>query len=200
LPKDDSFKHSQIKDSKKFSSEKKIRDVSDYIKEHATAWTIQYIESDTIDTINIRQAVLKAMKQCCADLIQTISKKYPDTDVFKDIFIMVDGNDFPPYSIYNDLNETLEEIPSQTFEGGDNTYTAIGAASILAKVARDDYIKELCTKHPSLVEQYHIDKNKGYGTAIHLEGIRQYGITPWHRRSYGLCKTSPPNPAFEFDK
>lgn len=196
LPKDDSFEHHLIKDSKKFTSEKKIKEVANYIKKHSIAWTIHYVDSETIDSINIRQAVLKTMKLCCSDLILKIQEKYADINIFKDIFLLIDGNDFPPYSVYNQQTESLQEIPSETIEGGDNTYTPIAAASILAKVARDEYIQELCNQYPLLVTQYHIDKNKGYGTARHLQGIRQYGITPWHRRSYGICKTSKSNPEF----
>ena len=74
-------------------------------------------------------------------------------------------------------------------EGGDNTYACIAAASILAKVARDDYIEKLCDKHPVLDEMYALRGNKGYGAKKHLDGIREHGITQWHRRSYGICKT-----------
>jgi ribonuclease HII len=73
-------------------------------------------------------------------------------------------------------------------EGGDNTYTSIAAASILAKVERDNYIDELCKENPELSERYGIDSNKGYGAKKHLEGIKQHGITIWHRRTFGICK------------
>ena len=73
-------------------------------------------------------------------------------------------------------------------EGGDNKYTAIAAASILAKVARDKYIEELCLDHPELSAHYCIDSNKGYGAKKHLDGIKEHGITIWHRRSFGICK------------
>ena len=73
---------------------------------------------------------------------------------------------------------------------GDNEFVAIAAASILAKVYRDDYIAELCEKYPALSEYYSIDKNKGYGAKVHMEGIRKYGITQWHRKSFGICKTA----------
>jgi ribonuclease HII len=73
-------------------------------------------------------------------------------------------------------------------EGGDNKYSSIAAASILAKVARDTYIDELCQQNPELVERYSIDSNKGYGAKKHLDGIKEHGITVWHRRSFGICK------------
>jgi ribonuclease HII len=104
--------------------------------------------------------------------------------------LLVDGNDFPPFTIFNPETETLEEVESHTVEGGDNLYTCIAAASILAKVERDDYIEELCKQHPILSTNYGIDRNKGYGTADHMRGIREYGITEWHRKSYGPCKST----------
>jgi len=82
----------------------------------------------------------------------------------------------------------LETLPFTTIEGGDNKYTAIAAASILAKVERDNYISELCEQNPDLAEKYGIDSNKGYGAKKHMDGIKEHGITIWHRRSFGICK------------
>ena len=76
-----------------------------------------------------------------------------------------------------------------TVIGGDNTYTSIAAASILAKVERDAYIYDLCEKNSILVEKYDLLSNKGYGTKKHMEGIKYNGITDLHRKSYGICKT-----------
>ena len=64
------------------------------------------------------------------------------------------------------------------------------AASILAKVERDNYIYDMCEKYQILNEYYDLSKNKGYGTAKHMDGICKYGITCWHRKSFGLCKDS----------
>jgi len=183
LPKTTDFKHEWMKDSKRFSSHKKIREVAEYIKSNAVAWTVKYAEAELIDEINIRQAVLRTMRECCRDLIENTGKGHGS-----DVCLLVDGNDFPPFTIFNPETETLEEIESHTVEGGDNLYTCIAAASILAKVARDDYIAELCNANPVLSTNYGIDRNKGYGTADHMRGIREHGITQWHRRSYGPCK------------
>jgi ribonuclease HII len=184
LPKTD-FKHEWMKDSKRFSSQKKIREVAEYIKSNAIAWTVRYAEPELIDEINIRQAVLRTMRECCRDLIEKMNDN-PHTN----ICILVDGNDFPPFTVYNPESETLEEMESHTIEGGDNLYTCIAAASILAKVTRDDYIAELCKEHPELTTHYGIDRNKGYGTAQHMRGIKEHGITKWHRKSYGPCNAS----------
>ena len=183
LPKTKDFKHEWMKDSKRFSSQKKIREVAEYIKSNAIAWTVRYAEAELIDEINIRQAVLRTMRECCRDLIEK-------TGSGKDVCLLVDGNDFPPFTVFNPESETLEEVESHTVEGGDNLYTCIAAASILAKVARDDYIAELCKEHPVLSTNYGIDRNKGYGTADHMRGIREHGITQWHRQSYGPCKSA----------
>lgn len=192
LPKDDSFDHGQMKDSKKFHSEKKIRQVADYIRTHATAWHVAFVEPAVIDEINIRQAVLRGMRECARRLIAAVD---PD-DPARDIQLLVDGNDFESMSILDPSGEKWIEIPHITVEGGDNTYTAIAAASILAKVARDDYIAELCLSRPDLVEKYALDRNKGYGTKAHMEGIREHGVTEWHRMSYAPCKG---NQRFPFD-
>ena len=187
LPKDDSFRHDWMKDSKKFHSKKKIKEVSDYIKQHALCWSIQYIEHDIIDDINIRQAVHKGMHNAINDIFSKL-----DCDKEK-TFLLIDGNHFKPYCIYDEINEEMKAIPYETVEGGDNKYTSIAAASILAKVARDEYIEELCLSYPLLNERYGIEKNKGYGTKQHLEGILEHGITQWHRKTYGRCKESNEN-------
>jgi ribonuclease HII len=176
------FRHDWMKDSKRFSSKKKIREVAEYIKENAVAWTIRYAESELIDEINIRQAVLRTMRECCRDLVEKMN------DIPESYCLLIDGNDFPVYTMYNQTTETLVEVESHTIEGGDNKYTCIAAASILAKVARDDWINEMCEKYPLLDEWYGIAGNKGYGTKAHMTGICERGITRWHRKSYGICK------------
>jgi len=187
LPKGNGFHHEWMKDSKKFHSKKKIKEMSDYIKNNALAWSIQYIDHDIIDNINIRESVHKGMHNAIRDILNTsnIDKK--------ECFVLIDGNHFKPYSMYDEENESLYVMPHQTIEGGDNKYTSIAAASILAKVARDEYIKELCDEHPELNERYNIEKNQGYGTKQHLEGILEHGITQWHRKSYGRCKEATLN-------
>jgi len=190
LPKTAKFKHEWMKDSKRFSSQKKIREVAEYIKSNAIAWTVQYADAELIDEINIRQAVLRTMRECCRVLIERLRTEHA-CETLEDICILVDGNDFPPFTNFNPETETLEEVESHTVEGGDNLYTCIAAASILAKVARDDYIAELCKSNPILSTNYGIDRNKGYGTSEHMRGIREHGITQWHRRSYGPCKSAP---------
>lgn len=184
------FEIPDIKDSKKIKNKKKLKQLSDYIKENSVSWSIQYIEHDVIDEINIRQAVFKGMHLCVSDILKNINPLSEKT------FLLIDGNDFKPYSFYDKEKEQLYTIPHETIEGGDNKYTAIASASILAKCARDSYIEELCETHPLLREYYSLDTNMGYGTKTHLEGITQYGITPWHRITYSRCKNIPINQNF----
>ena len=185
LPKGNDFHHEWMKDSKRFHSKKKIKEMSNYIKEHAIAWSIQYVECDVIDHINIRESVHKGMHNVVKDIFET------STNIHKEnTLLLIDGNHFKPYSYYDEIQEELRIVPHQTVEGGDIKYTHIAAASILAKVARDEYIKELCVEYPQLNERYGIEKNQGYGTKQHLEGILEHGISQWHRKSYGRCKES----------
>jgi ribonuclease HII len=194
-----SFRYQDMKDSKKFHSPKKIKEVSAYIKQHAVAWHIHYISEQTIDQINIRQSVLRAMQECAKQCIYQLQSACPEMIPEKDVFLLIDGNDFVSCHMFDESRQSIIEIPHKTFEGGDNTFCAIAAASILAKVARDEYIEQLCIEYPELDVRYGISKNKGYGTKTHLDGIRTHGICEWHRRTYGICKTERMNPVLRED-
>lgn len=176
------FDNPHIKDSKKIKSKKKMTALAEFIKTNAKAWAIHYIEHDVIDKINIRQAVFQGMHECIRQITA-------DINPFQEkVFLLIDGNDFKPYSLYDNVEDRLMTIPHETVEGGDNTYQAIAAASILAKSARDEYIETLCQTYPELSQRYHLEKNMGYGTAAHLAGIVEHGVTQWHRRTYARCK------------
>tara|TARA_A100001015_G_scaffold308672_1_gene406702 strand:- start:3099 stop:3752 length:654 start_codon:yes stop_codon:yes gene_type:complete len=175
LPSDDTFRHDLMKDSKKFTSKNKIQEAYHYIKENAISWSVTYEDEKTIDKINIRQATLKSMHHSIKNLNPCSNTR-----------LLIDGNDFKPYMLYS--NKIYKQIPHHCIESGDNKYSAIAAASILAKVARDTYIEKLCEQHTYLIDQYQINNNKGYGTKAHIEGLKKYGVTPWHRLSYGICK------------
>ena len=168
LPPDD-FDHSLMRDSKKLSERKRLQ-AYDYIKENAIDYSVAYIEADEIDKINIFNATYTAMHKALNKL-----QVRPD-------MILVDGSHFIPYSFEN------QQISHVCIEKGDDTYSAIAAGSILAKVTRDKYICELCSKHENLDEFYGLSQNKGYGTARHMEGIKQHGISLWHRKSFGICR------------
>jgi len=186
LPKDDSFDHSKMKDSKKFHSKKKIEETAEYIKNSSIAWVVCYEDEVVIDEINILQATQKAMHKCIAEIINKNPDLFNNSET--KIQLLIDGNYFNPYTYFNKKRKILEQIPHVCIEGGDNKYSTIAAASILAKVARDTYIEDLCKENPHLIEHYNIDSNKGYGAKKHLDGIKEHGITIWHRRSFGICK------------
>ena len=195
------FDFSLLKDSKKFHSEKKIREASDYIKKHSVAWAISYEEPEVIDRLNIRRATLQCMRKSINTLIdahieahieehiEDMEKVDQSKPTIEDYLLLVDGNDFIPLGKYNEEMDQIDTYTHVCVEGGDNTYACIAAASILAKVARDDYIEKLCDQYPVLDEMYALRGNKGYGAKKHLDGIREHGITQWHRRSYGICKS-----------
>jgi len=183
LPKDiHAFDGKGIKDSKKFSSKKKMKEMATYIKENALAWNIAYLENDVIDDINILKAVMKGMHIVIHKTIHELS-----SDNRNQYFGVIDGNYFQSCTYFDSGTETIVELPYVTVEKGDSLYMGIAAASILAKTARDEYILDLCEKHPALVERYGLNTNMGYGTKAHMEGIKTHGITEWHRKSYSPC-------------
>jgi ribonuclease HII len=183
LPKNDTFQYELMKDSKKFSSKKKLLAAAEYIKENALYWHIGYETEEVIDKINIRNSTYSAMHRAIKGVVQKHKETVGNSEQF---YLLVDGNDFKPY-IYFDNNQ-MQSISHVCVTGGDNKYCAIAAASILAKVARDDYIAEMCEKDNTLVERYDLLNNKGYGTKKHMDGIKTYGITAHHRKTFGICK------------
>ena len=151
-----------LNDSKKLS-EKQRAILAPSIKEAAIAWAIGSQTPAQIDEINILKASIKSMHLALDQL-----KKRPQ-------FIAVDGNRFYPY----------KKLPHQTIIKGDGQYANIAAASILAKTARDEWMKKLHKKYP----QYGWDKNKGYGTAVHRAAIAEHGLCHEHRKSFKILPT-----------
>jgi ribonuclease HII len=192
LPKDDSFDCSMVKDSKKFHSKKKIEEAADYVKKNALAWFVSFEDEKKIDEINILQATQLSMHNSIHEVRKNFNKILKDEgkEERKDYSysLLIDGNYFNPITYLDKKTNRIETIPYTTIEGGDNKYASIAAASILAKVERDRYIDELCEQNPTLIEHYGIDSNKGYGAKRHMDGIKEHGITIWHRRSFGICK------------
>ena len=149
-----------LNDSKKLS-EKKRNTLALEIRQKALAWSVVSVDEKEIDRINILQASLLAMKRAVESLDQL-----PD-------FVLVDGNKCP------DLNIEVEAIVK-----GDSKVAAIAAASILAKVDRDQQMFDLHEQYP----QYGFDKHKGYPTKVHMELLIQHGPCPLHRKSYAPVK------------
>ena len=176
LPKDDSFDHSKMKDSKRFTSKKKIREAAEYIKQHATAYSITFSTEKQIDETNILKATMDSMHRAINQILTDESNTH----------LLIDGNYFNV--IYYPTEDGMTTVNYTCIEKGDNTYSSIAAASILAKVARDDYIEELCKENPTLGEYYGINTNMGYGSKKHMEGIKKHGATQWHRMSFAPLK------------
>lgn len=160
LPSD--YQNDLLNDSKQLT-EKKRYQLREIIQRDAVAWAVGIVSPDEIDKINILNASILAMHRALDQL-----KVRPEA-------IIVDGNKFKPY----------QNLPHTTIVKGDGKYLSIAAASILAKTYRDDYMNELAKEYP----QYDWLSNKGYPTKKHRDAIRQYGITPYHRKSYNLLGT-----------
>jgi ribonuclease HII len=148
--------HPNINDSKQVN-ETNREILFDWITENCLCFGIGIIEHDEIDKINILQASLKAMKTAVDKLSHT-----PD-------LIIIDGN-----------KSFLSEIKTKTIVKGDTKSFSIAAASIIAKVTRDRIMKNLSEEYP----EYLWHKNKGYPTKEHIEAVRKYGITKYHRKTF----------------
>lgn len=192
LPKDDSFDLTMVKDSKKFHSKKRIEEAAEYVKTNALAWHVSFEDERKIDEINILQATQLSMHNSIhgvRKIFNSDMKHFNKKEKVDYSFsLLIDGNYFNPITYFNKTTNKIESLPYTTVESGDNTYASIAAASILAKVARDQYIDELCSENPELAQYYGIDSNKGYGAKKHIDGIKEHGITIWHRRSFAPCK------------
>lgn len=145
-----------LNDSKKLS-DKKRRELFPVIKEVALAYAIVMVDEKTIDEINILQATFRAMEQAVAQL-----SAVPD-------YILVDGNKLPALS-----------VPAMAVVHGDSLSASIAAASILAKVSRDNFMLEQAEIYP----EYGFDIHKGYGTKAHTAAILEHGPCPIHRTTF----------------
>ena len=146
-----------VNDSKKLSEKKREKLYEDIIK-NAVAYSVAFVEPSVIDEINIRMATHKAMQKAVSDL------------KIKADFLLVDGND----------RIAFDGIESEYIVKGDARFECIAAASVVAKVTRDRYMVEMDSVYP----HYGFAKNKGYGTKEHMLGIREYGITDIHRKTF----------------
>ena len=157
LPRD--YGNPLLNDSKQLSPRLRYQ-LREQIQQDALAWAVGIVTAEEIDRINILKSSLLAMHRAL-DLL----KVRPEA-------IIADGNRFAPY----------HDLPYTTIVKGDGKYQAIAAASILAKTYRDDYMEQLHEEYP----MYDWKSNKGYPTRKHREGIRKFGISPYHRKSYHL--------------
>ena len=157
LPPD--YENGLLNDSKQLSEKKRYL-VRSMIEKDALAWAVGVVTAEEIDKINILNASILAMHRALDAL-----KVRPEA-------VIVDGNRFKPYN----------DVPHTTIVKGDGKYLSIAAASILAKTYRDDYMKAIAEEFP----QYDWRSNKGYPTKKHRAAIKEYGISPYHRKSFTL--------------
>ncbi|MBO6247539.1 MAG: ribonuclease HII [Bacteroidales bacterium] len=158
LPED--FHHHLLNDSKQMSE--KDRDLlRPIIEREAIAWAVEAVEAEEIDRLNILWASVTGMQRA----VLRLSPK-PD-------FLLIDGNKFRPF-------EGFGFNSFQTIIHGDATYASIAAASVLAKTWRDEKMRQLALEFP----QYGWDRNFGYPTPEHIQALKEYGPTPYHRRSF----------------
>ena len=153
------YVNADLNDSKQLS-EKRRYVLRDTIERDAVAWAVGVVTPEEIDEINILNASILAMHRALDQLTTR-----PEA-------VIVDGNRFKPYG----------SLPSVTIVKGDGKYLSIAAASILDNTYRDDYMKRLAEEYP----QYDWKGNKGYPTKKHRDAIRQFGATPYHRRTFNL--------------
>ena len=156
-----------LDDSKKLTDKQRAY-LRPLIEKYAAAWAVVEVAAEEIDQINILKASITGMQRALDKL--TIRPQH----------ILVDGNKWRPYIPEGEVME----IPARTVVKGDGKYLSIAAASVLAKTYRDEYMLRLHEQYP----QYHWDTNMGYPTKAHYEAIRQYGITPYHRKTFKLNK------------
>jgi len=157
LPKQ--YQHELLNDSKQLSKEERDSLKAD-IERDALAWAIAEVSSEEIDQINILNASFKAMHLALDQLR------------IRPQMVLVDGNRFKPYG----------DVPFECIIKGDGVYLSIAAASVLAKTYRDELMEKLAVQYPG----YGWNTNVGYPTEEHRDGIRQLGITPYHRRTFQL--------------
>jgi len=157
LPPD--YENELLNDSKQLSEKKRYL-LRSMIEKDALAWAVGVVTAEEIDKINILNASILAMHRA----LDALSIR-PEA-------IIVDGNRFKPY----------HDVLHTTIEKGDGKYLSIAAASILAKTYRDDYMKAIAEEFP----QYDWQSNKGYPTKKHRAAIKEYGISPYHRKSFTL--------------
>ena len=138
------------------------------IEKEAIAWAVESVSPEEIDKLNILWASVTGMQRAVLRLSPAPS------------FILVDGNKFRPFDRYgfNDYRTVVH---------GDATFASIAAASVLAKTYRDDFMRSLAQEYP----QYGWDRNMGYPTPEHIEALRRYGLTPWHRKSFHVKELEP---------
>lgn len=166
-----------IRDSKKLSK-KKRKEKEQFIRENSIAYGIGSSSAAEIDKYNILEATYIAMHRAVDEVIKKLNLKEKDYDR---TVLLVDGKWFKPYWT------EYGWIEHECIIKGDDTYIGIAAASILAKVNHDKHIENICKQFPNDVAVYKWEKNMCYGTAEHINAIKENGISQFHRKTFGIC-------------
>lgn len=161
-----------IKDSKKLTPKKRAVAL-DWIKTNIKYWGVGYADEKEIDKINILNATKLAMDRAIEDLL---TKGYNNDTHFNISHLLIDGTGWEKKF---DKKYVIESIVK-----GDSLYYSIAAASIIAKEYHDAHIKELVINNPDFDTKYSLLSNMGYPTVKHFDGIKKYGITDFHRKSF----------------
>lgn len=161
----------RVRDSKTVG-EKEREELDQIIKANCLAYGVGSVEPELIDEINIHKASLLAMKRALEDMLKNFPALQEGTNK---LFVLIDGRFKIP-----DLSLQKFEIQQEAIVGGDNQVLSIAAASIIAKVYRDDVMKRI----HEIVPHYGFDRHKGYNTKAHQRAILQNGISPFHRKSF----------------
>lgn len=174
----------EIRDSKKITTTAKMDRLANFVRETCPYWSVQFQESGQVDELNIKEAVLVAMRNGITDIMLSQPQILPES-----WNILADGIEFTKFK-HTPTNGVQHDIQVKAIDKGDNRYIAIACASILAKSTRDTYVIDMCKLHPHLSEWYGLHSNMGYGTQLHMSGITQHGVTEWHRRSFNPVRVS----------
>lgn len=166
-----------LNDSKQLT-EKQREQLRPWIEEHARAWAVVEVSAEEIDKINILQASLTGMRRALDKVQETLRGETADSSGVE--HVIVDGNKWRSWIPEGEIMA----VPADTVVKGDGKYMSIAAASILAKTHRDAYMRRLATEYP----QYGWERNMGYPTQEHYAAIAQFGITPYHRKTFKLTK------------
>jgi len=159
---DNENQHKWLKDSKKLTISQRF-EMRDYIIDNCIAWGVGYSDNEYIDKHGIVKATMNAMHKSIEEIGMDVDHLYIDGNYYKPV------NNSPMFSC---------------FVKGDSLHKCISAASILAKTFHDDHITNLCGECQELDSKYDLLSNMGYGTKNHINGLKDYGSTVYHRQSF----------------
>ena len=186
LPED--FAHPLLNDSKQLT-EKEREELRPVIEKEAVSWAVEEVSAEEIDRINILCASITGMWRSVVRLAVKPEALIIDGNRFRDLDRLPQAALTEPFpgGQLKEYIPAFKGLPWQTFVKGDGRFASIAAASVLAKTYRDDRMRALAEEYPG----YGWDRNMGYPTAEHIEAIRKWGYTPWHRKTFHVKELEP---------